>query len=57
MVEHKDDEIQWVCSPSISMDSGEPDTLKEALTRPYGYWWKVSAISEVNNFYKERSGF
>ena len=34
IAEHEDDEIQWVCITSISTDSGEPETLKEAMTRP-----------------------
>ena len=40
IVEHKDDKIQWACSTSISMDAGEPETLKEAMTRPNGHLWK-----------------
>ena len=35
---------------SISTDSGEPDTLKEAMKIPIEYLWKMSEISEVNNF-------
>ena len=35
---------------SIYMDAGEPETLKEAITRPNGNLWKISAIYEVNNF-------
>ena len=53
VVEHEEDEIQWVCNTSISNYSGEPDTLKESMTRPNGYLWKISAISEVNFFCKE----
>ena len=34
IVEHKDEEIQWSCSMSIYTDTGEPDTFKEATTRP-----------------------
>ena len=34
IVAHKYDEIQWACSTYISTDAGEPDTLKEAMTRP-----------------------
>ena len=34
----------------IYTDAGEPKTLKEVMTRPNGHLWKVSAISEVNNF-------
>ena len=39
IMEHEDDEIQWACSTSISTDAGEPDTLKEAMTRPNGHLW------------------
>ena len=39
------------------MDAEEPDTLKEAMTMPNGNLWKISAISEVNNFYQESTGF
>ena len=37
IVEHEDDEIQWAFSTSISTDSGEPETLKESITRPNGH--------------------
>ena len=50
IVEQKYDGIQWTCSTSISVEAGEPETLKEAMTRPNGHLWKISAISEVNNF-------
>ena len=40
---------------SISTDSGEPDTLKEAMTRPNRHLWKMSAISEVNNFLSRKA--
>ena len=36
-VEHKEDEIQWLCSMSISVDIGDPETLKEAMTRINGH--------------------
>ena len=36
-VEHKEEEIQWACSTSISTDAGEPETLKGEMTRPNGY--------------------
>ena len=36
IVDHKDDEIQWACSMSISTDAGEPEILKEAMARPNG---------------------
>ena len=35
---------------SISTDYGDPKSLKESMTRPNVYLWKMSAISEVNNF-------
>ena len=31
------------------MDAVEPETLKEAMTRPNRHFWKMSAISEVKN--------
>ena len=31
------------------MDAGEPETLKEEMTRSNGHLWKMSAISEENN--------
>ena len=37
------------------VDSGEPDTLKEAMTRPNGKFWKMSAILEVNNFLSRKA--
>ena len=37
IVEHEDDKIQWACSTSIYTDAGEPETLKEAMTRPNGH--------------------
>ena len=39
IIEHEDDRIQWACSKLISMDSGEPETLKEATTMPNGHLW------------------
>ena len=50
IVENEDDEIQWACSTSIYTDAGEPETLKEAMTRPNGNLWKISAVSEGNGF-------
>ena len=32
---------------SISTDSGDPETLKEVMTRPNGNLWEISTISEV----------
>ena len=40
IVEHKKYEIQWACSKSISTYAGEPETPKEAMTRPNGNLWK-----------------
>ena len=37
IVEHEVDEIQWACSTYIYTDSGEPETLKKAMTRPNGH--------------------
>ena len=37
ILEHEDDKIQWSCSTSVSTDAGEPETLKEAMTRPNGH--------------------
>ena len=53
VVEHEEDEIQWVCNMSISTDVGEPETLKEAITRPNGYLWKMSVIYEVKKYVKK----
>ena len=55
IVEHKDDEIQWACSTSISTGAGEPDTLKEVMTMPNGYLYKISEISEVNHFLSRKA--
>ena len=55
IVEHKDEEMQWVCSTSIYLDFGEPETLKEAIRRPNGHVRKISAISEVNNFLSRKT--
>ena len=52
IVEHKYDKTQWACSTSISTESEEPKTLKEAMTRPNGHLWKMSTISEVIFFYQ-----
>ena len=37
IVEQKYYKIQWACSTSISTGAGEPETLKEAMTRPNWY--------------------
>ena len=50
VVEHEEDKTQWAQNKSIYTDSGEPDTLKESTIRPNGHLWKISDISEVNNF-------
>ena len=55
IAEHEDDEIQRVRSTSISTDSGEPETLKEVMTRPNGHLWKMSTMSEVNNFLSRKA--
>ena len=54
-MEHEYDKIQWACSTSITTDSGQPDTLKEAMTRQNGHLWKMSVISEVNNFLSRKA--
>ena len=41
---------------SISTDSGDPETLKEVMTRPNGNLWGISTISEVKNVCRERHG-
>ena len=56
MVKHEDDEIQWPCTTYISTDAREPDTFKEATTRPNGHLLKMPAISEVICFCQERPG-
>ena len=53
IAEHEDDKIQWACNMSISTDSGEPETIKKAMTRQNGHLWKISAISEVKNSVKK----
>ena len=50
VMEHEEDEIKWACNTSISTDAGEPETPKEAMTRPNGNLWRMSAIYEVNIF-------
>ena len=52
IMEHEYDKIKWALSTSIYTNNGEPKTLKEAMTRPNGHLWKISAISEVKFFYK-----
>ena len=37
IIDHEDEKIQWACSTSIYTDDGEPETLKEAMTRPNGH--------------------
>ena len=37
IVEHEAVKIQWACSTPISADAGEPETVKEAMTRPNGH--------------------
>ena len=55
IVEHKEDEIYWAYSPSIYKDTGEPNSLNEAMTIPNGNLLKMSAISEVNNFLEKKA--
>ena len=55
IVDNEDDEIQWVCSTSIYTESVEPETLKEAMTRTNRHLWKMSTISEVNNFLSRKA--
>ena len=55
LVEREEDEIQWVCSMSISTDAVEPETLKEDMTRPNVHLCKMSVICEVNNFLSRKS--
>ena len=55
IVEHEDEEIQWACTMSLYTDAGEPETLTEAMTRPNGHLWKMSAISEVRNFLSRKA--
>ena len=56
-MEHKEEEIQWECSTSISMEAIEPETFKEAITRPNGHLWIMSDIYEVIIFFQEMHGF
>ena len=51
----ENDKIQWACSTSISTNSGEPETLKEGITRPNGHLWKIYAISELTNFLSRKA--
>ena len=37
IVKHKDDEIHWEFSTYISMDTGEPEILKEEMKIPNGH--------------------
>ena len=57
IVKYKEDDIQWVCNASISTETGEPQTLNEKMSIPIGHLWKMSAVSEINNFCRERPGF
>ena len=36
-VEHEEDDIHWECNTSIYTGAGEPETLKESMTRPNGH--------------------
>ena len=55
IIDHEDEKIQWACSTSIYTDDGEPETLKEAMTRPNGNLWKMSAILEVKHVLSRKS--
>ena len=48
-VEHKDDRIQWAGSASDSKEAGEPDTLKDKMTRLNGRLYKKLETSEIKN--------
>ena len=47
--------MYWACNTSIYTDAGEPETLKESITRSNGHLWKMSAISEVKNFLSRKA--
>ena len=55
IMEQEYNKIQWACSMSIYTASGEPETLKEAMTRPNGNLWKMSEISEVKSFLSRKA--
>ena len=55
VIEHEEDDIQWTCNMSISMNSREPNTIKETMSRPNGNLWKMSAISTVNKFLSRKA--
>ena len=55
IVEHKDYEIHWSCSTSVYADAGEPETLKEAMTRSNRNLCKISDISEVYIFLSRKA--
>ena len=38
-----------------STDPGDPNTQKEAMSRPNGHLWKMSAISDLNNFQSRKA--
>ena len=54
-VENKEEDISRACNTSLSMDAGEPKTLKEEMSRPRRNLWKMSDISEVNNFLSRKA--
>ena len=55
IVEHDEYNIQWMYDESISTDSGVSNTLKEEKSRPIRHLWKMSAISEINNFMSKKA--
>ena len=55
VMKHEYDKIQWYCNTSISTDSGQQETLKEAMTRPNRHLWKMAAISEVKRFLSKKA--
>ena len=55
VVEHEEDKIKLSCNTSISMNEGEPETLKEAMSIPNQYLLKISDIYEVNNFLSRKA--
>ena len=55
VMEHEYDKIQWNCNTYISTDSGQQETLKEAMTRPNRHLWEMAAISEVKHFLSKKA--
>ena len=55
VMKHEYDKIQWYCNTYISTDSGQQETLKEAMTRPNRHLWEMAAISEVKHFLSKKA--